>query len=572
MRIRLTKITRSRAGQEIRAERMVDADAPVIGRGSHATIHLADPRVALEHATIFADEGTLRIVGMGTAVLLVDGRLASDIPLLPGAHFEVGPFLFTVEAPAAGADLALAYEQKRDLPDELSQLLAKSKLTLAAAGLRKRGMAWGLFLWIAFLFLIVPVLNAVTPPLRALTAAKGVTPEIAWNPGPLSSGHAGWTHDCAKCHETPFLRVRDHECLACHKGMPGHVTDASLQETLFGSTRCAECHRDHRGRAAPIRADATLCASCHANLHRVDAQTTLDNATDFLTDHPGFKPALWRGPGLFDVLRVKQTDKAEYVETSNLKFNHEKHLKPGVKSPKGPVDLDCSNCHVPDESGKLFVAVRMTAQCLDCHKLNFEPANDARQVPHGSVEDAWALIREFYANLSLSDVATDTVQGGAIDRGVPMPSEAIVTDEQRARALGFARNKAAQVGRDLFEKRVCVVCHDVQITSPVVLDGSDAPWQITPVHVVSRWLPLAGFDHSKHATRPCKECHDVEHSRKSADIAMPTIDVCRKCHAGNTPVAGKIVSTCVTCHGYHASQEFMAAHNPIPRATVRGQS
>ena len=70
MRIRLTKITRSRAGQEIRAERIVDADAPVIGRGSHATIHLPDPRVALEHATIFADEGTLRIVGMGTAVLL----------------------------------------------------------------------------------------------------------------------------------------------------------------------------------------------------------------------------------------------------------------------------------------------------------------------------------------------------------------------------------------------------------------------------------------------------------------------------------------------------------------------
>jgi hypothetical protein len=43
----------------------------------------------------------------------------------------------------------------------------------------------------------------------------------------------------------------------------------------------------------------------------------------------------------------------------------------------------------------------------------------------------------------------------------------------------------------------------------------------------------------------------VEKSRSSADIAIPAIVDCRACHAGNKPAPGKVVSTCIACHGFH---------------------
>ena len=59
------------------------------------------------------------------------------------------------------------------------------------------------------------------------------------------------------------------------------------------------------------------------------------------------------------------------------------------------------------------------------------------------------------------------------------------------------------------------------------------------------------FDHDKHRTNKCTDCHDVEKSHLSADIAIPDIANCRKCHTGNAPAANKVVSTCVACHDFH---------------------
>ena len=49
----------------------------------------------------------------------------------------------------------------------------------------------------------------------------------------------------------------------------------------------------------------------------------------------------------------------------------------------------------------------------------------------------------------------------------------------------------------------------------------------------------------------CADCHAVEKSHSSADIAIPSIVDCRACHAGNKPAPNKVVSTCVACHGFH---------------------
>jgi hypothetical protein len=566
VKILLAKVTRSRKGHPIRAEGTVDADSPVLGRGADCAIHLPDPRVALAHATISGAAGARRVSAIGTAALNVDGRRVGDLALAPGTQFEVGPYLLTVEEPPAGADLALSYELVRPLPEGITEIAAKSRLSLDASGVSKRSLAWLAFVLIAGLFLVLPVFNATTPVMRALTADLKVSPDIAWNPGPLSSAHQWLTYDCGACHKLPFQRVRDAECLKCHENMPGHVHDQALQTALFGATRCAECHLDHLGAKAPVRADALLCQTCHQDIKSALskmkgalAETTLPNVGDFdaadaASRHPEFRLTLWRGPKPEDVVRVKQSDKAALVETSGLKFPHDVHLKPGLKGPDGRETLKCATCHAPDAGEHGFVPVSMERHCLRCHELRFEPAVTSRQVPHGSVEDAWLLIQEFYANVSLANVAVDTVDTGAVERRVPNASEAIVTEEQRRRALAFAQHKAQQVGADLFEKRVCVTCHDVRRSDAAAReDRNAAPWTVAPVHVNRSWLPHGRFDHAKHKTAQseCKDCHHAERSHKSSDVLIPDIASCRTCHTGTTPVAGKVVSTCISCHGYH---------------------
>jgi len=554
VKVQLARITRSRKGHPIRAEQLVEGETIAIGRGAQCAIHLSDPRVAFEHASLFASEGAGRIAGVGGAALTIDGRQAGDLVLTPGVRFEIGPYQFVVEEPPPGADAALACELVRPLPDSASELSAHSTMGLEAAGLGKRGPAWTLFILVAVVFLGLPILNATIPVLRALTADMKVSPDVVWSPGPLASGHQWLSFDCGACHQTPFRRVRDVACVSCHEKVPGHVHAPALQKELFGGTRCAQCHFDHRGADEPIRADAGVCMPCHADIKRTYAQTRLDNVTDFATAHPEFRLTLWRGPKADDAIRVKQSSKAELVEMSNLKFRHDKHLKPNLKKPDGHETLTCSSCHQPDASDKAFVPISMDQHCLRCHELKFEPAVTPRQVPHGSVEEAWLLIQEFYANISIGNVPVDTVDTGAIRRQIPIASSPIFTDEDRRRALTFARGKAQQVGADLFEKRVCVVCHDVRRTKAAA-GAKDAglPWEIAPIHVAGTFMPMARFDHDKHRTAQteCKDCHHVERSQASSDIALPDIAKCRECHAGNTPIPGKVVSTCIACHDFH---------------------
>ena len=274
---------------------------------------------------------------------------------------------------------------------------------------------------------------------------------------------------------------------------------------------------------------------------------------DFATAHPEFRLTLWAGPGSTDMVRVAQSDKARLVEQSHLKYPHDVHLKPNIRGPNGRVTLDCGSCHVPDASGRTFVPIDMNKDCLECHTLEFEPAVTKRQVPHGSVDDVMATMQEFYANLALKNVAVDTVDTGDIQpRHSAGVAARIVSDEQRQRALAFADRKGAAVAQDLFEKRVCIVCHDVvRNTGPGMAPGTFL-WGIVPLHVPDTWMPKARFDHDKHTTFKCTDCHEgTPKSKTSGDVALPDIASCRICHAGSAPAKNKIVSTCVSCHGFH---------------------
>ena len=260
---------------------------------------------------------------------------------------------------------------------------------------------------------------------------------------------------------------------------------------------------------------------------------------------------LWSGPGQDDVVRVVETDKANLVERSHLRFPHEEHLRQSIRGPKGRVNLECKSCHVPDVSGKAFEPISMQKHCLQCHTLEFEPAVTSRQVPHGSANEAMLTMQEFYASIALNNIPVDTIDTGEIRRAIPRPSGGTLTEEERKRALAWARAKAQKVAQDLFEARVCIVCHEI-VRKAGPGGGDDIMWGVAPVRIATAWLPKADFDHDRHRTYKCSDCHDkVAKSTKSSDVNIPDIETCRVCHAGNVRAAKKEVSTCGACHGFH---------------------
>jgi len=557
MRILVISVTRNRKGQPVRAERAVEGETIRLGRGTQCEIHLPDPRVAQAHASIH-QQGAGIFISAPEAELSVNGALARDARLSPGVHVAVGPYDLTVEPAPEGYPVALAIELVRPLPDDLAGIRANSRLSLAVTGLSKRSPAWALAVFIVLVFLALPVINALVPSLRQMLSTLPVTPDQSWNPGELAAGHQIVGRRCATCHEIPFVRVRDSVCVHCHQKTPGHVQTVALQQELFGDTRCADCHADHKGPRALLRRDADLCTACHGDLKHRRSDTALANATDFASDHPGFKLTLWQGAGKDETARIAQTDRPKLFERSHLKFPHDAHLRTGVRGPKGRKTLDCGSCHLPNASGSGFTPISMKKACIECHTLEFEPAVTSRQVPHGSVVDALSTIREFYSYIILNEIPVDVVDIGAIRSGLSRLGGGAINEEQRQRALTWVDAKARQVGADLFEARVCIVCHEVKRTVTQVKPGREPAWTVAPVVIATTWLPLARFDHLKHRTSKCADCHNVGKSHSSADIAIPDIVTCRQCHAGNEPAANKVVSTCIACHGFH-----LPAHPPF---------
>ena len=362
------------------------------------------------------------------------------------------------------------------------------------------------------------------------------------------------------------MQVKDQSCIECHKQIKEHVPAAELtgaQGQAFRDTRCAECHRDHKGAQMAPRAQEQ-CADCHRDVKIVAADAKSEKATDFGTAHPEFRLSLMDADKPEVIRRVRQGKPAspDMVERSNLKFNHKLHLDPdGVRDPEGKRDtagtldaqgrrtiLKCADCHQPNEGGRLMAPISMEAHCQSCHSLAFEPQVTKRQVVHGDEAEIATMLREFYARLVLGDVPPDVNPPKDLPR---MRPGAVLTYQERQAALRIADQKANLVLRELFETRkVCSTCHEVTRKA----DG--AGWKVAPVRITQIWMPQSMFSHAKHTTEKCTLCHDVSNSKDSKHIAMPDITSCRECHVGAAPVAGKVTSDCATCHKFHAGRDY----------------
>ncbi|HYR36493.1 MAG TPA: cytochrome c3 family protein [Burkholderiales bacterium] len=535
MEIQVTYVSTSAAGLPQREQRRLAGTTFRIGRGTQCEIHLPDARVALVHARLLIDEEGARLEAEPHRIVHND-REVGGAKLAVGDVIEIGPYVLIVEPPPEG--VALAFSVRLSKRVSTKQSTAIYRVLMRTPPLSKRRLSYLAFFGLLALLLApmaVDLLGREVPAVRALSIGLAQT----WNPGPLARGHQGFSQDCRTCHELPFIQVRDHACMACHTGVREHVAPerrTGFTKVAFIESRCAECHRDHKGRAMAPRSQQ-LCVNCHG----------ADGVSDFATAHPEFRLALVDGDRPDEIRRVRMRDASgPVVEHSNLKFNHTLHLDSrGVRHPRGRRVLGCEACHERAEGGARMVPVSMEKHCSECHALSFEPKVTGRQVPHGPVKQMQTMLREFYARLALGDVPADVAPPGDLPRVRP---GAMLTPEERQQVMRVADAKAQRVMREMVETRaVCSTCHHVSRSRA-------GEWQVAPVALTAAWMPGATFTHARHVAQPCITCHDVRGSRRAEDVAMPAIAQCRECHGGATPAMGKIASDCAACHRFHGGQ------------------
>ncbi len=568
MKLLVITQSRGRSGRLMQQRREVTADWIRVGRAASSEILLADPRIALNQGLLIDrgglvyTEGESGVVGASSTTR----KAVSSVRMSPGVAMDVGPYRFTSIAPPAGFDAALTVEMLRPLEGAPEGIRERARqLTLASLGIPKRGLAWALFAVVATVFFLVPASRVLGLPWHGASQQVLMASDRFWNPGPVILAHQPIEQKCAACHEVAFEHVKDTACMQCHAKIGHHLEAAARPAGLFDGQRCTTCHRDHKGAKTTHRDDDRFCVACHRDVRAKSPASTSANASDFAADHPAFRLSIPEGEGVRRVRMGKQP----LAERTTLAFPHDKHLDPkGVRSPgKGRVRLECGSCHAPDASRRGFEPVVMRRHCQECHRLEFEPAVTTREVPHGSSAEAQVVIDEFYANLALNGVKDSFerafgVPGEGLLRRVGAPSEG-----ERRSALSLASRKAATVGEELFATRVCKACHQVTRAT----EGGATRWRIAPVKAHDDWMPHARFDHKSHAQSKCADCHDAARSSKAADVSMPAIDSCRKCHGGSRPVTGKVTSNCLLCHGFHeAKHPWDPDFKPKPAARVAG--
>ncbi|MDA0706250.1 MAG: cytochrome c3 family protein [Proteobacteria bacterium] len=516
MKFLIRFITRNAAGGVEYNDKIIDATTITMGRATDQTLHLRDKRVRLQHARIEADAGQVRLTTGTQSGVTVNGRSQTDARLVVGDVVEIGSNVLKVIATERGAGFAFSFELSSDASAEHFVADWSSDAT-GLAGWSKRRLSWTIAAVVLLLAAVLPSLNLLSK--NVLQA------------GPIHAAHSSIGEDCSTCHVTPFQRVPDAACVACHSvarhvAVPDDDNSGGEPGAVLGEVRCATCHLEHNEPPQLVNQHQALCADCHASS---EAGGDLEIAADFLDLHPEFSISLLQAP-----------------EETNLQFDHATHLDAaGIVTPDGRRVVECVECHVAETGGARMLPISMVDHCSGCHTLAFDPDEPTREVPHGNPADVLQTLLEYYSARLLG------ADADAVEQRVRRPGQTL-TRADRDRAAAEARVQALKVAEDLFLRRACANCHVVSVSD----SGAAVPWDVAPVKLTTVFLPQAGFTHAAHRTEvtSCDGCHKASTSTSADDSLIPDIDSCRTCHGSGIASrnnAAQIPSTCVMCHSFH---------------------
>jgi hypothetical protein len=440
-----------------------------------------------------------------------------------------------------------------------------------------------------------------------LVAGAGVALTFAWpggraayQAGPLSDPHAFLADNCAACHTGTFVTAArllpghgddratpDAACLQCHKAGVHHPN----QTQFVGATgpagqsaaNCAGCHHEHNGGASIARLSDAHCTACHADLQTAnDPPQFADRIKSFDDGHPAF--GAWRGK--------------ELPDPGTLKFNHKTHLDLAAGFDAAPTgrnawmgdamkrlhDLSCTACHEPDNDRRYVRSVSYDRHCAACHPLTVPAGDPTARLHHPQRGETAQVVRaelleRFWKQAVGQNPAAGppTIRPDVLNRPLSAEDKERIQKQARqeeTRQFDPAGYVLTTLERPQFQlKSGCAYCHEETTTpetrpdglpvykSPGLRDrwkdvkfpherfGTEGHRTAAEQTARDRWFPYAKFSHESHRMLDCNGCHTpAAASTMTADVLMPTIDVCQKCH--NHTTAG-VRSDCLECHNYH---------------------
>jgi len=572
----IRRITRKSKTGVSHSDSVVDADSISIGRATDQDVFLPDLHVALRHAVLSSlSSGRFAVKAKTPSGVQINGRTVQAGTVDKGDVLRVGRTELRLLKPPAGADLALEIDEGRI---QEGRQLEVGALSLQQTWLRKRPWAWLLFLLVLGFGLGVPfasIHEVAAPSWLAGGDDPLADPEPVpwhalggdriWDSGPMSREHRFFGHDCGSCHTAPFQRVADAACLQCHEGTPHHTDDAAMLQTAgLTEERCADCHLEHNGSEGLIATKTSLCTDCHSEPGRNMPSSQTLAVTGFSPDsHPRFRIRLVAaaGDGTFSWRRLRMTGGA-MSEDNGLVFPHEPHLAAdGIEGPEGMETLACGDCHRTGPKDIAMQPTRFERDCQRCHRLDFEPNEPSRQLPHGQPDMVVAMLEEYYARVALAGGYRNPQADppATVQRRRPGAQE--LAEAERRVALQWAQDWAAEVATEVFEYRTCKTCHAIERH-----ESAPGGWHVQPVALTQNWFPAHEFTHDPHLGMACTDCHDAERSEASSDVLMPGIDTCLECH-GDDDGGGQVFTRCVDCHGFHAADELVM-QSPGGRSTA----
>jgi hypothetical protein len=416
--------------------------------------------------------------------------------------------------------------------------------------------------------------------------------ERFFNPEKLSGSHADLPNGCASCHDKASLSLTgqtfagfrkilsdrfhhdvdfepiDRNCEACHLERDKR-THVFHQPNVVKDRSCSICHQEHRGRNSMQAVASANCAACHNDSSTMEAAAAKGMQLPPAAFHFHTQPTqrvVYEMPrpsrGYTKVFESFAGNHPEFQLTTAkardpdvLRFNHQRHFAADIPLVGGK-KLDCNFCHVADADGRYNQPISFARNCQVCHALQFDPKNPELTLPHGNVEAVRGFVRRLdlqYADLAAKKkiVKPNEVQN-FVAKQLAQLRDRVRSGEELERQVFFtadpykftqgpgARTRASFPG--------CAFCHEVK---PV---PNGAPVITKPVSI-ERWMVLAKFDHAKHKTVKCDDCHHAMQSRQTSDVLMPVKANCVVCHSPQ----GKVVSECITCHTYHATPAIVSA-------------
>jgi pSer/pThr/pTyr-binding forkhead associated (FHA) protein len=516
-----------------------DQDEVLIGRGGASDIVLSNPRLSMVHAKLCQEEGRLVIVDLDSLLgVRVNNVRISRGALNSGDVVELGDLAFVVEMSGDLITLTCRVVSDELVADATNVPLQARKLQVDSY-LPRMG--------------ILSLVCAMTVLVGCFVYPLCTGHYSSWNSGTVSNAHRMIEKDCQRCHRTPFKRVDDQECLACHaiSDHPSRHHDL-LAARQDPQVRCAQCHMEHNGDHGLLLRDSRQCVSCHAEMAGRSAGSDVLSVAS-LAAHPEFRISTRDHSGVSR--RVFVNDPREATDTSGIKFNHAVHLKEGLRGPNGATTLGCDSCHQPSRDRKDMAPVRFDAHCRECHSLGFDERLPDTELPHGDGEVVYSTLFAEYARLLLlgRDGAGDSAQ--AKTRALPGVSDQPGDDRLIGPDGQLIEASARHAEREVFTRTGCFLCH-TYAEKPLSEQRSDETrYTITNPNIPDRWMTRARFDHGAHEDLSCESCH--EGTRKSSDtrdILLPSIAVCRECHIDGSRT-GFVQSDCAQCHAYHSGKE-----------------